>query len=555
MTRGMRASWSAAKVFLRVEAKLLLAAGVMLSLALSAPAEAALDSSPRGVLVLKLDPSKTHQTMVGFGASDAWRLQMVGNYWPEEKKNRIADLLFSSRISDNGKPEGIGLSLWRFYIGSGSREQGRKSGIVDEWRRTECFQNPDGTYDWSKQEGQRWFLKAARARGVPGFLAFSIAAPAHLALNGKAHGTGTNSMNIQPGKMADYARFLAEVMEHFERQLNLPFHYLSPVNEPQWDWAKANNQEGTAVSNAECHEFVSLLGRELHRRNLGTKLVFGEAGNISYLYSPNKLPDRGDQIRDFFSKDSKHFLGGIPNVANVISGHSYGTTWPLEVLVSNRMSLRQTLDQVSPQTGYWQTEFCILENTGEVGSGRKRDLDMDTALYVARVIHADLAIAGAASWQWWTAVTRFDFKDGLICIDNGKSSGLRFADADYARRDGEIRTSKLLWALGNYSLFVRPGMVRIAANLLDGNEAVSEQCRGLMVSAYADKRTQRQVIVFVNCGGEDRSVAIPTTKGSAIAAYVTSETLDLQKQTAGKDAIAIPRRSVVTVVLDGSLAL
>jgi molybdopterin-binding protein len=76
-----------------------------------------------------------------------------------------------------------------------------------------------------------------------------------------------------------------------------------------------------------------------------------------------------------------------------------------------------------------------------------------------------------------------------------------------------------------------------------------------MVSAYANKRTQRQVIVFVNCGGEDRSVAIPTAKGSAIAAYVTSETLDLQKQTAGKDAIAIPRRSVVTVVLDGSLAL
>src|ERR1019366_5458955 len=162
----------------------------------------------------------------------------------------------------------------------------------EAWRRAECFQNPDGTYDWSKQEGQRWFLKAARARGVPGFLAFSIAAPAHLALNGKAHGTGTNSMNIQPGKMADYARFLAEVMEHFERQLNLPFHYLSPVNEPQWDLAKANKQDGTAVSNAECHEFVSLLGRELHRRNLGTKLVFGEAGNISYLYSPNKLPDR-----------------------------------------------------------------------------------------------------------------------------------------------------------------------------------------------------------------------------------------------------------------------
>jgi hypothetical protein len=73
-----------------------------------------------------------------------------------------------------------------------------------------------------------------------------------------------------------------------------------------------------------------------------------------------------------------------------------------------------------------------------------------------------------------------------------------------------------------------------------------------MVSAYADKRMRRQVIVFVNCGGEDRTLAIPSAKGSALAAYVTSETLDLQKQNASKDAIGIPGRSVVTVVLDGS---
>lgn len=550
MTVGVRACQCCARVVPGVGNHLLLAVVLLFSLTPDAAAGPSNDSEPRELLVLKLDPAKPHQTIVGFGASDAWRLQMVGKYWPKEKRNSIADLLFSSKISGDGKPQGIGLSLWRFYVGSGSMEQGAQSGIADEWRRAECFQRPDGTYDWSKQQGQRWFLEAARSRGVPAFLAFSIAPPAHMALNGKAHGAGTNSMNIQPGKLAEYARFLADVMEHFEKDLNLPFQFLSPVNEPQWDWGRSNNQEGTAVSNTECWEFARLLGADLNRRHLGTKIVFGESANISYLYSPNKLPGRGDQIRDFLDKDSEHLLTGLPNVANVISGHSYGTTWPLDVLIRDRMSLRQTLDQISPTTSYWQTEFCIMEKTGEIGSGWKRDLGMDTALYVARVIHADLTIADAASWQWWTAVSRFDYKDGLIFIDDGKSSGLRSADPDYARRDGEIRTSKLLWALGNYSLFVRPGMVRIDVRLLDGNETVSEERHGLLVSAYADKSIRRQVIVLVNRSEVERVVAIPSATASTLTTYVTSATLDLQKQAAGQHTVPIPRRSVVTVVVD-----
>ncbi len=514
--------------------------------AIAASAQSQPGSGRSDVLTLELDPARTYQTMVGFGASDAWRLQMVGNYWPEAKKSRIADLLFSSRVSADGKPEGIGLSLWRFYIGSGSMEQGAESGIADEWRRAECFQKPDGSYDWSKQAGQRWFLRAAQARGVSHFLAFSIAPPAHLAPNGKAHGF-TNTLNIRAGKLGDYAKFLVDVLEHFERQEKVPFQYLSPVNEPQWNWASGNNQEGTALSNAECYEFVRLIGEELNRRKLATRIVFGEAAQIPYLYSPNNLPARGDQIRAFLDKSSKLFIGGIPNVANIISGHSYGTTWPIEVLVSNRRTLRQALDQVSPETEYWQSEFCIMEKTDEFAGGWKRDLGMATALHVARVIHADLTLANAASWQWWTAVTRCDYKDGLIYLDDGGSVGMRSARPEYVKRDGEIRTSKLLWAFGNYSLFVRPGMVRIGAGFLNRNQTPVEEARDLMVSAYEDKRTGTRVVVFVNCGKEERAVAIP--EGRRVEVYVTDETSDLQRQAASPGAIGIPRRSVVTAVL------
>jgi O-glycosyl hydrolase len=527
--------------------------GLLLTLILAAagdpfPAFAG-TGSPGGILRLEVDRAKPCQVIDGFGASDAWRLQMIGKYWPEPKRNEIADLLFSSRISDSGKPVGIGLSIWRFYIGSGSLEQGAESGIRDEWRRAECFQLPDGTYDWTKQEGQQWFLKAARARGVPRFLAFSIAAPAHLALNGKAHGTGTNVMNIQPGKLDDYAKFLVDVVEHFDKKEKISFQYLSPINEPQWDWGTRNNQEGTAASNAECYEFVRLLGAELHRRGLKTQVAFGEAGSIVYLYSDGGLPQRGNQIREFFSPNAKHFIDGIPNVANLISGHSYHTTWPVDALIKHRVALRKKLDEVSPQTAYWQSEFCILEKTEEIGAGWRRDLTIDTALYVARVIHADMTIAGATSWQWWTAVTRFDYKDGLVYVDDGKSTGLRSPRPDYTKHDGEIRASKLLWALGNYSLFVRPGMVRIPAGFENRRQSLAEQARDLMVSAYLDPGSGRQVIVFVNYSREERTVAVPGAKPSRMETFITSAERDLEKVPVTGSAVSIPARSVVTVVL------
>lgn len=188
------------------------------------------------------------QTIDGFGASDAWRCQMVGRYWPEEKKNAIADWLFSHEFDENGNPKGIGLSMWRFYIGSGSMEQGAESGIADEWRRAECFQSADGTYDWEKQAGQRWFLRAARDRGVGRFLAFSLSAPVHMSLNGKGFSTPEQRMNIQEGKMPAYADFLVDCIENLQKKEGVTFNYLSPVNEPQWDWS-SGSQEGTPVTN------------------------------------------------------------------------------------------------------------------------------------------------------------------------------------------------------------------------------------------------------------------------------------------------------------------
>lgn len=115
----------------------------------------------------KIKTDSPRQTVEHFGASDAWSMKYIG-LWPEKQQSQVADWLFSTENDDNGKPKGIGLSIWRFNLGAGSEEQGDKAQI-QPGTRTECFLNADGTYDWSKQKGQLRFLNLAKERGVPYF--------------------------------------------------------------------------------------------------------------------------------------------------------------------------------------------------------------------------------------------------------------------------------------------------------------------------------------------------------------------------------------------------
>jgi len=499
-------------------------------------------------LNVKTLPGVRHQTIDGFGASDAWRAQFVGKNWPLPKKNRIADLLFSQQNDDEGNPKGIGLSIWRFYLSSGTAEQGDSSDIGNPWRRGECFLNADGTYDWSKHEGQRWFLQAAKERGVERFLAFPNAPPVHLSKNGKGYATkGDIHLNVKPGCMDDYAEYLVEVIDHFNRN-GMSFDYLSPFNEPQWNW-DGPGQEGTPALNEEIYGFVRYLSHGLSARRLKTKIVIGEAGTIGHasisMSSIGMRSDgRDDQARFFFSEQSPFYIGDMPNVKKAISAHSYHSVWPLEKQEQYRRMVRQALNAANPELGYWMSEYCILQRNGEIGSGGKRDLGMNTALYVARIIHHDLTLCNAKSWQWWTAITQCDFKDGLVYLDDGSTgdSGRMGGHVESLQRDGMVRESKLLWVLGNYSRFVRPGMIRIECSLSEEQSVEN----GLLVSAYKDVKKGQVVYVFTNLSKQARQVNVGPDK--EVKTYTTDRKEDLRLSLQSLDKVRIPERSLVTVV-------
>lgn len=495
-------------------------------------------------VVVRIDPGKTFQHIDGFGASDAWRCQFVGKNWPLEKREAIADLLFSREFDENGNPKGIGLSIWRFYLSAGTAEQGDSSGIGNIWRRGEVFQNPDGSYDWSKHQGQRWFLEAARNRGVEKFLAFTIAAPVHMSANGKGFSAkGNTCFNIAAGKMDDYAAYLVDVVDHFQKE-GYNFEYLSPFNEPQWNW-DGGSQEGAAAQNEELYTFIKYLSHQLDQRNMPTKLVVGEAGTIGHLFKTMNDDGRDNQIPFFFSPDSPFYIGALPNVLHTISGHSYFSVWPVEDQVKYRKELAGCIKKTNGALGYWQTEYCILEKNDEIGQGGKRDLGMSTALFVARIIHNDLTLANAKSWQWWTALTQFDYKDGLIYL-NSHDGGMG-ANIESLQRDGQFHDSKLLWAFGAYSRFIRPGMIRIeAGNLTYPDPAMAS--RNVMVSAYRDPDTQKIVVVAINVSGEDKKLSIEGLKNSGWIGYLTSDNANLEKRKLNGKRMIIPSRSIMTLL-------
>ena len=502
------------------------------------------------ILDLTISPDTPCQTIDGFGASDAWRVQFVGANWPLEKRNRIADLLFSREFDQDGNPKGIGLSLWRFYLSSGTAQQGDDSGIQNPWRRGDCFLNADGSFDWSRHAGQRWFLQAAQKRGVEKFLAFTNAAPVCLSGNGKGYATkGNLHLNIKPGRLKDYAQYMAEVLEHFS-QNGLVFDYLSPVNEPQWNWDEAG-QEGTPAQNEEIYKLVRHLSKALSERGLETRIVIGEAGTIGHAAMPMESMSPGSEGRDgqgrlFFSESSPFYIGDLPNVEKTISAHSYFSVWPLEKQVESRTMVSELLKQANPDLGYWMSEYCILQENDEIGGGPGRDLTLKTALYVARIIHHDMTLTHAKSWQWWTALSQCDYKDGLIYLDDGSDGniGKTGPHVESLRDDGIVRDSKLLWVLGNYSRFIRPGMVRIGCSLSHPQSAKD----GLLVSAYASPENESVVYVFTNLSNQPIHVRAGGDK--QVKTYTTDAKTNLGLSLQSLDNLRIPERSVVTVIHD-----
>ena len=488
------------------------------------------------VVTITLHPERRFQIIHSFAASDAWSVQFLGRYWPAEQRTRAADLLFSTKLRADGSPEGIGLSAYRFEIGAASATPGDSSRIDDRWRRATGFMRPDGSYDWSQQPGQRAFMREAKARGVHTFVGFVNSPPVALTRNGRANSSGGDSANLAPSRYADYARFLTNVVIELDKRDAIRLDYLSPFNEPQWDWT--SGQEGSPWRVDEMAAMTRTLSATLADARLPTQISIGESGRMNYVYESGDKPTRGRQLQRWFDRTSPDYVGALPNLAHAIATHSYHTTNPRDTLRAVRTRLSDEIARVDPTLQLWQSEYCVLETTPLI-HGRGRDPTIDAALYIAGIIHSDLAFANASAWHWWIAVTPYDYKDGLLYMDRDTLGGT-------------IRDTKMLWALGHWSRFVRPGMRRIDVSV--AGVAVDSVDAELFASAYVDPATGRTVTVLVNRARADREIIVagapPRTARIFRTTNAPRENMTLVGSFRPHQRFTMPARSLVTIVSD-----
>ena len=504
-------------------------------------------------------PNDEKQTIRNFGASDGWNGQTVGLYFSETQKEEIAELLFSKELDSDGNPKGIGLSSWRFNIGAGTSEQGAASRISDETRRTECFLNSDmTTYDWSKQAGQRALLElAVKKYDVPDIIGWQNSPPVMFTKRGlgfREYGDEKSTI-LKSEHYADFGNFLASVIEHFEQE-GIHFDYLSPLNEPQYDWTcdattKLAKQEGSPWSNQEIHDVVTAINNAFVERDIDTKIFISEAGAISYHLSASS-GFASQQLSTFWG-NGELSLAGLPAMSNIVSSHSYWTDGSAQAIVDNRASLRDEMEAINSDLEYWQTEYSLLGTGYAFGHSTSARSPIQCAISLARIIHADLAIANATGWQWWTTFeleknigTEERFALIRIALNESKSAGV-------------YNETKLLYALGNFSFFIRPGMKRIElerSDEMNDYDAVTNQ----MFSAYKDEATGRIVVVAINASTSDCGISLPEVpfgEGKSVSKYVpyitSGEDGDNMKRypevSAGQHYV-MPGYSIVTFVGD-----
>ena len=492
-----------------------------------------------------IDLTRTYQTIQDFGASDCWTAEYVSDYFSTTEKEKAAKWLFSQQMDKNGNPEGLGLSCWRVNLGAGSAEQGSNSNIADETRRAACYQKSDMTYDWTRCDGQQWFMKQAKDYGVDHFLLFSNSAPVHMTKNGKANANNQNiSCNLKDDCYDDYAEFLATVTKHFvDEGYNVT--YIDPVNEPRFDWK--DGQEGSPWENTNIAQLAKQLDKSIASRNLSTKILIPEASSWDLVYGGTGRA--ANQIYAFFNRKSANYIGNLPSLAKVVAGHSYWT-------FRTNADLKNIREKVRNEAALYflevmQTEWSMLDAAPETSAGFPENYEtaskMDIALYMGKIIYCDLCYGNMSGWSYWTAFAteRYSQKNRFYLIRMNAAGDTGDESYGDIKKGGRLTVDKNLWVLGNYSRFIRPGYKRVAMKGAD-------DLNGLMGSSWFSPDEKTLVTVFVNMSQASKKIGITMADNAieSVKTYLTDKNYSLKFQPSLNDAsqMEIPARSVVTIV-------
>ena len=388
-------------------------------------------------MLLVVDPAR--QSKVNEGVFEGWGTSLC--WWA----NRIgySDTLAQKAAEAFCDPEkGLGLNILRYNIGGGDdpahHHITRTDSMMPGFWKNPSVGEAEGDYawdyDWSQDANQRNVLERCLAVYGSGMLveAFSNSPPYFMTVSGCSSGAVNASWNnLKDDAYESFARYLADVAEHFDRVWGIRFQSISPMNEPNTGYwsAYSNKQEG-------CHfdpgmsqsRILTALSARLADKGLNDILLAGtdETSVDIQILSLNSLSEEALKV------------------ISRVDTHTYGS--------SGRSILRS--EALRYGKNLWMSEAdggdTLGKDAGEMGAG----------LWLAQHIADDLNGMTPSAWILWQVIDSHISRDGYLgrrdtgmVHTEGGYWGTAVADHD---RQELILTMKY-YVFGQFTRYIRPG--------------------------------------------------------------------------------------------------
>lgn len=448
---------------------------------------------------ITVDLSKTYQTIDGFGFSTAFqRANLITNMKDSLKQRQLLDLLFNTT-------SGAGFSIIRTGIGSSPDSS-------SDHMNTFAPKNPGGPkatpqYVWDGKDSGQLFVaqEAARTYGVKTFYADAWSAPGYMKTNNNENNGGT--LCGVPGASCSsgdwrqaYANYLVQYVRYYA-DAGVNISHLGFLNEPEF----AASYASMTSSGSQAADFIKVLYATLKAQNLTEQVGIACCDSEGW----------GNQVNMVNAIKS----AGAEGMLKAVTSHTY-TGGP-----SGAMNTRVPvwLSEQCDLNGGWTTAWY---SNGGAGEG----LTWANNVYSAVVNNN---VSGYVYWegvQWPNPNTN----EKLIRVDNSTNTW---------------EVSRRLWALANWSRYVRPGAVRVGSS---GGSGVKTAAFRNLDGTVA--------VVAISTGNAASSVSIKVnglTGTAAAVAYVSDSTRNCQQtiSTVGPDGTvsgSVAGRSITTFVLTPS---
>ncbi|MFB7979611.1 glycoside hydrolase [Streptomyces vinaceus] len=483
----------------------------------ASPGAAAAPVRPAAAAI-RLEPAYQQAPFEGWGTALSWFANVTGG-WPDAQRNRLADALYGA--------EGLGLTIARYNIGGGDHPQTAPymragAAVPGHWSRpgpqAPGGWDPDDPDHWDPDAdgNQRWWLKAARARGADTFEAFSNSPPYFMTDSGLVSGA-VDPMhdNLRPDQYERFAAYLAGALQRVQNGTGVTFASVSPVNEPGTAyWRAGGLQEGSHWETGSQARMITALRAELDREGLRTAIA---------------AMDETDP--DMFRANWDGYGGTVRSAVGRLNTHTYGTR--------GRSGARDIAK--GTHKPLWMSEVDLG------GTVPQSFTDMSPALDLAKRITDDLTQLEPRAWVLWQAVEDYE---NMTPSHEDSNWGLIQTDFTPADAAGEpLRKNKKYWAMAQYTRFVRPGSRVIGTD--DDHTLAAMRPGG-----------QGTVVVHTNPTGSARTITLDlagfrSVSSAAVQRYTTDATHDVHRETdvstTGKRlTVTLAARSVTTLVIPGA---